>query len=60
MESWNLKKHYTFVAAINIDSILIEYLEELKYEIKKEKMTTFIDVELDRNNSDYSNYSNSE
>ena len=35
-------------------------LEESKYEIKKKKMTKFIDVELDLNDSDDSNNSYSE
>ena len=34
------------------------YLEEWKYEIKKKKMTNFIDAELDLNYSDDSDSSN--
>ena len=52
--------HYTCIAAINIDSAikidkksyLQVYLEECRYDIKKKKMTRFIDVELELDDSD--------
>ena len=51
--------HYTCIAAISTDSVMKMdkknypqvYLEEFKYEIRKKKMTRFIDVELDLNDS---------
>ena len=60
--------YYTCIASINIDSVMkIDkknypqvYLEECKYKIKKKKMTKFIAVELDLDDSDDSNDSNSE
>ena len=59
--------HYICIAAVNIDSVSkIDkniysqvYLEECKYKIKK-KMTRFIDIELDLNDSDCFDGSNSE
>ena len=70
---WNEKilkenVHCICIAGISIDSVMKmdkkNYsqvcLEESKYEIKKKKMTKFIDVELDLNDSDDSNNSYSE
>ena len=52
--------HYTWVAAINIDSVIKMdkknypqvYLEECRYEIKKKKMTRVIDAELELDDFD--------
>ena len=57
--------YYTCIAAINIDSIMKMhkknypqvYLGEYEYEIKKKKINRFIDIELDLNDLDDSNYS---
>ena len=48
-------KHYTCIACITIDSVMIMekknypqfYLEECKYRMKKTKMTKFIEAELE-------------
>ena len=52
--------NYTCIAAINIDSVMKMdkknypqvYIEECRYEIKKKKMTRFIDGELELDDSD--------
>lgn len=50
--------HYTCIAAINVDSVmkLVNYsqihLKEWRYEIKKKKITRFIDAELQLHDSD--------
>ena len=57
--------YYTCIAAISIDSIMKMhkknypqvYLGECEYEIKKKKINRFIDIELDLNDLDDSNYS---
>ena len=57
--------HCTCIAAISIDSIMKTdkknypqvYVGECEYEIKKKKMSRFIDIELDLNDLDDSNYS---
>ena len=62
------KNHYTFISAIDIDSISKinkraypqAYLEQCKYKLKKRKSINFIDLEIIDDDTDDSYDSNNE
>ena len=57
------KNHYICIPAIDIDSVLKidekaypqAYLEECKYKLKKRKLVSFIDYEINDDDSDEDN-----